>query len=110
MGKKSVDGNKNPPPPNGDDKSSQPPDLSDPGSPDPEQVQRDTVKAMTANMAAQSAIQLAGMSAQLYSASLNIAGQTVGATTAMAVQSVTDLVKVSKDAVKQQGEAFQKAN
>jgi hypothetical protein len=74
------------------------------------QVALDSQKAMAATMAAQSAIQIAGMKAQLVTAGLNIMGQTVGATTSMAVQVVTDLVKTSKDAVKQQGEAFQKAN
>ena len=65
---------------------------------------------MKAMMGAQAAMQTMGMAAQVQTAALNIAGQAVGATTAMAVQVVTDLVKTSKDSVKAQGEAFQKAN
>lgn len=57
---------------------------------------------------AQLLMQSMGQMAQLKTAAMNIAGQAIGATTAMAVQVVTDLVKTSKDAIKTQGEAFQK--
>jgi hypothetical protein len=70
----------------------------------------DALAAQKTMMAGQLAVQTAGMKAQLVTAGLNMMGQTVGATTAMAVQTVTDLVKTSKDAVKAQGDAFQKAN
>ncbi len=70
----------------------------------------DTEAAMQAMFKAQTAIQMLGMGMQIKTAALNILGQSVGAGTAMAVQTVTDLVKNSKDAVKAQGEAFQKAN
>jgi hypothetical protein len=62
--------------------------------------------AQAAMLAAQTAIQTAGMTAQIATAGLNIMGQTVGATTAMAVQTVKDLVETTKSAVKDQGEAF----
>ena len=88
-----------------------PPDGGDGGTmPDPGDIVAKQQAAMAAMMAAQGTIQLMGMKSQLVTAGLNIAGQTVGATTSMAVQAVTDLVKTSKDAVKAQGEAFQKAN
>ena len=88
-----------------------PPGGGDGGEmPDPGDIVAKQQAAMAAMMAAQGTIQLMGMKSQLVTAGLNIAGQTVGATTAMAVQAVTDLVKTSKDAVKAQGEAFQKAN
>lgn len=78
--------------------------------PDMEAIAAKNIAAQGAMMLAQSQMQLAGMANQIATAGLNMVGQTVGATTAMAVQTVTDLVKTTKDAVKQQGEAFQKAN
>lgn len=77
---------------------------------DPGKIQADNILQQNAMLAAQTAMQLNGMRAQLITAGLNMMGQTVGATTAMAVQTVTDLVKTTKDSVKAQGEAFQKAN
>jgi hypothetical protein len=66
--------------------------------------------SMQAMLDAQLAMQTMGQLAQLKTAGMNIAGQAIGATTSMAVQVVTDLVKTSKDSVKAQGDAFQKPN
>jgi hypothetical protein len=61
-------------------------------------------------MAAQQALSEWSTRGQLLAAELSMSNQAIGAHTAMAKQITTDLAKAGKDAVRAQGEAFQKAN